>query len=108
MDKDEDGASNGDEMIAGTSPNDATDIFRILNGQALGENYTINWPSVAGKNYQLFWATDISSTNWVLHSSHTGTGSELSEPLNRNEIDGADGTNGNLTALFVRITVSVP
>jgi hypothetical protein len=51
-DPDGDGASNWDEFVAGTNPQDATSVFKFAPSTVPGGGYfTLQWPSVLNKTY---------------------------------------------------------
>jgi hypothetical protein len=51
-DPDGDGASNWQEFVAGTNPQDATSVFKFLPAlSSPGSSFTLQWPSVVNKNY---------------------------------------------------------
>lgn len=51
LDLDGDGASNLNELLAGTRPNDAVSIFRITALQPEAGDLRITWTTVGGKSY---------------------------------------------------------
>lgn len=53
LDKDGDGASNRDEFRAGTLPNNAASVFRIVTVQAESANLRVIWTTVGGRSYRL-------------------------------------------------------
>ncbi len=59
--------------------------------------------TMSDRTYEVFWSTDL--TTWTSDSTHPGTGSEITVPLNKAVIDAADGSLGNLRALFVRVGI---
>jgi Bacterial TSP3 repeat len=65
-DADGDGASNQQEYLAGTNPNNTTDVLRITD-QAFangGTTVTLQWNSVATRNYRLQKTTTLPATIW--------------------------------------------
>jgi hypothetical protein len=58
-DADGDGVSNLNEFIARTNPRDASSALRVTTlHNGLG-GFQINWPSVAGKKYRVFYSDDL-------------------------------------------------
>jgi arylsulfatase A len=103
-DLDGDGASNLDEYISGTHPNDPRDYLRIIDLRHVPDDFSVTWPTVVGRTYEVLWSTDLGI--WTSDSTHLGTGGPITATLNKAEIDSADGIPGNLTKLFVRIGVA--
>lgn len=65
-DTDGDGASNQQEYLAGTNPNNTADLLRITD-QAFatgGTIVTLQWNSVATRNYRLQKTTALPATSW--------------------------------------------
>jgi sugar lactone lactonase YvrE len=60
LDLDGDDASNLHEFLAGTKPNDATSVFRIIALQPEGSDLRLTWTSVAGKSYVVQTSGDLS------------------------------------------------
>ena len=48
-DSDGDGQSNAAEAAAGTNPLGANDIIRVSSMSRIGNQVTLQWPSIAGK-----------------------------------------------------------
>ena len=60
LDLDGDGASNLNEFLAGTKPNDAASVFRITALQAAGGDPQVTWTTVGGKRYVVQTNGDVS------------------------------------------------
>ncbi len=60
LDLDGDGASNLNEFLAGTKPNDAASVFRITALQAAGGDLRVSWTTVGGKSYIVQTNGDVS------------------------------------------------
>jgi sugar lactone lactonase YvrE len=74
LDPDGDGASNWQEYVAGTNPQDPASVLQLFPVA----NFTIQWPSVPGKTYALETSTSLFSTNWtVLSTNLPGTGQTM-------------------------------
>mgnify|MGYP002622450529 CR=1 FL=1 len=104
LDNDGDGADNLSESIAGTDPNDRGSVFRVIDLTDSPASLSVTWPSVSGRDYEVFWSTDLGT--WTSDSTHPGTGGEITLSLDKAAIDAADGNSGNLRSLFVRISVT--
>ena len=80
-DTDGDGVLDGDEIPAGTNPNQVGDSFRITSfaaktGEfimAVGTPYEVKWSSVAGKTYSVFRTTNLLDGFLVLQSNVLAT-----------------------------------
>ena len=75
-DKDGDGASNLREFLAGTRPDDASDVLRITLSREGGQTF-LHAPSVEGVNYQFEAAHDVTGPWTSLGASVPGTGDWL-------------------------------
>ena len=53
LDTDGDGASNANEFLAGTKPNDPASLFRLLAPQREGGDLRLIWTTVGGKSYRV-------------------------------------------------------
>ena len=63
-DFDADGFSNRAEFLAGTDPGDAASLLRVT-AQKQVAGIKIEWPSVAGKAYQVQYKEDLSVPEWT-------------------------------------------
>jgi hypothetical protein len=72
-DPDEDGQNNFMEFMAGTSPSDAGDVFRIqgIRRGALGMNLVLE-PAFSNRVYHIEACTDLKATNWVQVATSAG------------------------------------
>ncbi len=78
FDADGDGATNEQEYLAGTLPNNNASILRILTigrSDASGQ-VTLGWQSVTGKTYQIETATALHGP-WTLYTSSVRSESEI-------------------------------
>ena len=71
-DPDGDGASNLMEYLAGTDPTSASSVFRPA-GTWSGSAFTLDFSTVAGRSYKVWWSVDLET--WNLYQTVTGTGS---------------------------------
>ena len=78
-DPDGDGFTNLQEYRAGTDPTNATSALRITQAAPSGNDFIIQFNTVAGKIYAIEWQTDLTSTNaWTsLATNITGTGTSI-------------------------------
>ena len=58
-DPDGDGNSNFTEFLAGFNPTDPAENMRITNLAKSGNNLTVTWTSIPGKNYQLRYSPNL-------------------------------------------------
>ena len=80
-DTDDDGVLDGDEVPAGTNPNQAGDAFKITSFaaktgdfiMAVRTPYEVKWSSVAGKTYSVFRTTNLLSGFLILQSNVLAT-----------------------------------
>jgi glucose/arabinose dehydrogenase len=82
-DSDGDGFSDRQEYMAGTSPINPADLFRISDITRNGESVVIRLETRPGKRYRVEFAGDIASGDWqTLTNNVTGTGApvELADP----------------------------
>jgi len=100
-DLDGDGSSNRDEKIAGTDPANAADVFRIVAIENEADLTTFSWPSVSGRQYQVWWSNDLQT--WNPESSHTGTGNPIETNIDRTSLDLIDPS-----LLYLRVKVTEP
>lgn len=64
VDTDGDGQSDAAEAIAGTNPNDALSVLRMLSIARQGEQWLIEWTSVPGKSYQVQSSQVLTLPSW--------------------------------------------
>lgn len=83
-DPDGDGWDNGSEYISGTNPTDPSSQLRITKLIATGADFTVTFPTIAGRHYTVQATDDLAATSWetVLHegvpaANLTGTGGNL-------------------------------
>jgi hypothetical protein len=99
-DADGDGASNGAEYLAGTSPVDPSSVFRLACACVPqgGSNVVLAWSSVANRIYEVQWTTNLLSDSWRLGATN---------------ISGAPPTNvisvpAPSSTVFFRVALGVP
>ncbi len=66
QDADGDGLLNEDEFAAGTDPMNSASVFRILEAGAQGTEVTLDWSSVTGKTYDVWFSTNLADGVWTL------------------------------------------
>jgi hypothetical protein len=76
LDLDGDGASNADEFRAGTLPNNANSVFRIVSLQRETGNVRITWNTVGGKSYRV--QTNAPAVNGSLTNNFADLGPLIS------------------------------
>ena len=97
-DLDGDGNSNADERLAGTDPRDPSDFFRIVDVQIRSGAINVKWPTVAGKDYQLWWSSD--AKQWNPATTIAGDGLTADAVLDLALVAPADPTR-----IFLRVSV---
>lgn len=60
-DFDMDGMSNFSEFIAGVNPTNSGSVFGVEEAEPIPAGYVVNWTAVAGREYGVYWTTDIVS-----------------------------------------------
>lgn len=77
-DADGDGYSNWQEYVAGTDPTDPTSyLYVAANPVASGQPNSVQWPSVAGKQYAIQRSATLFSPTWTPVTTVTGTGATM-------------------------------
>ena len=61
-DSDGDGATNGEELLAGTNPMNSEDVLSIQIGKTQSGVFNVNWETLPGAIYQIQATTDLE--NW--------------------------------------------
>ena len=66
-DADKDGASNRDELAAGTDPTEPTDRLRFthVSGQFTPPRTVLAWAAVTNRTYALAWRSNLSEGTWL-------------------------------------------
>ena len=97
-DTDGDGHDDPSENIAGTDPQAADSVLRILtSGHPSGNGITVTWPSVQGKRYRVACKTGLTDLQWV----------DLSEPIEATNTITSWSTNlpSGIEQIFLKIRV---
>jgi len=63
-DTDGDGLAAWQEYIAGTIPNLGTSVLEISNGWKNANGFVLDWPTVEGRMYSVYWASNMTSGVW--------------------------------------------
>jgi len=65
QDTDGDGQRDGDEHKAGTSPVDASSVFKVESSSVAAGDFLLNWQAVEGKHYAVDYKADLSEDEWL-------------------------------------------
>lgn len=65
-DSDGDGQNNAAEAAAGTNPLSSNDIIHVSSMVKAGNQVTLQWPSIAGKKYQVECSSTLDESSWSL------------------------------------------
>ena len=65
QDSDGDGMTDGDEMIAGTRPKEASSLFRFTAGAGGGSNLVLAWTSSSNRQYAIQASTNLVTGAWT-------------------------------------------
>jgi hypothetical protein len=58
-DEDGDGLTNYEEWLTGTNPEDAADLFRVVDSHVQGASHSVTFPSLRGRTYQIYYTHDL-------------------------------------------------
>jgi len=72
-DADRDGCKAADEYVAGTDPNEAASVFRVAGVSSAGGSLTLEWGSVAGREYSVLAAEGLSAPFTHYSGPHPAT-----------------------------------
>ncbi len=64
-DRDGDGATDGDELLAGTSPTNATDVLKSSASLPASGRLTLQWPMVTGRVYAVEQTPTLAPAQWT-------------------------------------------
>lgn len=99
LDPDGDGTANSSEYVALTDPRNPASVLRTSLSRT-GSQLTVSWPTVSGRNYQLFSRSSLGTGSWLPASAvQPGTGGTMGLSFDLNS-SGAQ--------LFHRVQVTVP
>jgi hypothetical protein len=94
LDSDGDGASNLNEYLAGTRPNDPNSVFRITAVQREAGDVRVSWSTVGGKNYWV--QTNVIAAGRSITTNFADFGTLITAP----------GTNESTTNILLYGTVT--
>lgn len=78
MDADGDGASNGQEYLAGTHPRDPGSVLALHVDRIAGHGVRLSWMGMNGREYVVDRGTRLAeSADWTPHQTVSGDGSEV-------------------------------
>lgn len=64
-DIDSDGLSTWEEEFAGTDPTNSASVLRVNEVSVVGGDRVVNWQAVAGKNYTVWFKTNMTDAVWI-------------------------------------------
>lgn len=70
-DTDGDGIPDSLEILAGTSPTDPTDYFRVANTSVSASSSSFSFKPAANRTYKLFYSESLASDSWTEISAET-------------------------------------
>jgi hypothetical protein len=103
LDSDGDGQSNLNEYLAGTNPRSGISVFGIASVTKVAEGFTVTWPCVAGKTYQVLYA-DIPNGPWQEDLPN----SEITAGTGQTSLSYTDATVGKVSNRFYKIKLVIP
>lgn len=77
-DTDSDTHDNLEEYLAGTDPEDADSLFRILD---FSDQNVLSWSSVSGRLYSVYWTSNLLHGFERVHSNLPWTGNSITDDL---------------------------
>ncbi len=83
-DSDGDRSPDGDEMIAGTNPNDISSFFQVKNVRQLAMGSGVAFDTVVGRSYTVYCCQNLGDGWSVLLEGIEGTGAEVVVPDQNN------------------------
>jgi hypothetical protein len=98
FDFDGDGVTNENEWPARTDPGDAASYFRIIQSAINGTNFSLTFPTVLGRSYQLQSSANLANPWTSIGSPTAGTGGNMTVPVD---------VTGH-TKHFFRVAVGAP
>ncbi|MDZ8118659.1 hypothetical protein [Pontiella agarivorans] len=78
-DHDGDASGNLDEYIAGTNPTNEASFFKITQTEADPYSLTIQWPSVEGREYEVYWKPSLTNSSVESLGTVQGPQSEFTD-----------------------------
>ncbi|MBK8038247.1 MAG: autotransporter-associated beta strand repeat-containing protein [Verrucomicrobiaceae bacterium] len=98
FDFDGDGVTNENEWPARTDPGDAASYFRIIQSAINGTNFSLTFPTVLGRTYQLQSSANLAPPWTDIGTPTAGTGGNMTVPV---DVTGQ-------TKHFFRVAVGAP
>jgi len=84
-DSDDDGSKDGDEVTAGTDPDDGDSYLHVSMTMESNGDITLEWSRISNRIYYLYGTDDLTSDDWTFIGSYTPSGWSNSVTLTPDE-----------------------
>ena len=73
VDTDGDGVNDADEALAGTSPTDPSDFFRVQGLAKSAAGTGVSFKTIPARSYQVYYSPSLATSSWQLIATLAGT-----------------------------------